>query len=148
MGRIKGQRHVVTRSDATFDTSEALRLRLSKHLSYSDLGKHFGVTPETVWKRLRWFHDMVREPDQVQAFKTEEANLLDGLRMQVLANMCNPGRLERAQLRDLGVVYGILKDKERLMRGQSTSNIGLRSTVILAAHGVPTVAPPKRFRSS
>lgn len=150
MGKIKGQRHTLTRTDAKFDVAEALKLRLVHKLTYPEIGRLLGVDASAVWRRLKRFHEMVNDPEAAVAYHENEAVILDSLRMRAVANMLKPGALEGASPRDLAVVFGIAFDKMRLLRGQSTSNVGLKAALILQAHeqleeqdkqGAPQAAP-------
>jgi hypothetical protein len=51
-------------------------------------------------------------------------------------------KLEGASPRDLAVVFGILFDKSRLARGLSTSNVGVKASIIMAAQRPPAAAAP------
>ena len=55
--------------------------------------------------------------------------------MRVLANMADPVRLAKAPPNHLAFTFGQLFKAGRLLRGESTSNVGLRASIILSAHG-------------
>ena len=62
MGRKRGEQHIQTRSDATFTTEEAFKLRYVKKLSYAQIGRQLGAHPSTVYKRLLRFRALLDDP--------------------------------------------------------------------------------------
>lgn len=146
MGRLKGQKQVQRRVDHKLDVARALELRLERGLSYAEIGTLCGgVTKQAVALALKPFRQLLDHPAAVQAYAAHEPRLLDAARMTLLANILDPARLAKAAPNSLAFTFDRLFQAGRLLRGQSTSNIGLRSSVILSAHAVPTVAssPPK-----
>ncbi|MFI5364362.1 MAG: hypothetical protein ACHQ4J_01950 [Candidatus Binatia bacterium] len=142
MGRTPGQRQLKRRSDHKLDVGRALELRLERGLSYEAIGQLCGgVTKQAVALALKPFRQLLDHPDSVRAYATHEPRLLDAARMTLLANMLDPARLQKAPPNHLAYTFSQLFQAGRLLRGQSTSNIGLRSTVILSAHAVPAREP-------
>ena len=100
------------------DLEKALELRL-KGLSFRDIGKYFGCAHTSVAERLRPY---VQNDDiDLDTFKKNRADLLTMKQGQVMAAMSQED-IDKASLRDKAIVFGTLYDKERLERGQSTSN--------------------------
>jgi hypothetical protein len=75
--------------------------------------------------------------DQLQAYRVEEASILERLRMALLENMSDPERLAKASVNNLAFAFRQLFDAGRLLRGESTQNLGLRASVIVQAHARP-----------
>lgn len=101
------------------DVQKALELRL-KGLSYEDIGKHFGVSKMAVCKRLK-----DRLPDKrvdLEAFKRNRADLLASKQKLILDSMTQE-QIEKIPPQSRPTAFGILYDKERLERGQSTQNV-------------------------
>ncbi len=68
----------------------------------------------------------------VETFKKNRADPLVAKQSQLLTAL-TPEKIEKMQGRDLVVSLGILQDKERLERGQATSNLSLFSRIVIAA---------------
>src|SRR5437016_4557842 len=136
MGRRRGDQHVQLRSDATFSTEEAFKLRFRKKLSYAEIGQMLGVHPSTVYKRLRRFAALLDDPQAIEAYRDGEPELIDAVKMRILANMADEGRLAKAPPNHLAFAFNALFTANRLARGQSTQNIGLRAQVVLDALGI------------
>jgi len=141
MGRVKGQQQVQTRSDATFTTEEAFKLRYTNKLSYSEIGRQLGVHPGTVYKRLARFQALLNDPTAIKAYQAGEADLVDAVKLRILANMSDEARLAKAPPNHLAFAFRQLFDVGRLLRGQSTSNLGLKASVIMEADRRATERP-------
>lgn len=125
-------------------------LALSKQgLNNCDIARHQGVTPSAIWR----FLDRVQaEKVRLQAFKDGRADALAMLHadsVQILElgmrsldkDMQEDGVFHTQTpnakaniLRDMAVVNGVLFDKERLERGQSTQNVSVIERMLDASH--------------
>jgi hypothetical protein len=99
-----------------------------KGLSYVQIGKILGCTAANVKIRLNAL-GMTLESDVVEKFKEKRADILASHQFQVLENL-GPEKLKKAGVRELSVMFGILYDKERLERGQSTANISTYAHIL------------------
>jgi transposase-like protein len=126
------------------DAAKTKELR-ERGLSITDIAKHQGVNPSTVWRFLRQLDE---EKANLEAFKGHRADALahlqgKALRVQHLAldsmerdlsedaitHALKPSTKKMysdAATMSLGVSY----DKERLERGESTSNISVVSRMV------------------
>ena len=87
-------------------------------LSSRQLGKIVGISHtavNTLFKR----HNV--DVEQLEQFREHRADLLTLHQERVLASISEED-LKKASARDKAIVFGTLYDKERLERGQSTSN--------------------------
>jgi len=98
---------------------KALELRL-KAVSYNDIARFFGCSKAAVIERLRPY--LATEDIDVEVYKNNRADILAHKQVSVLAEM-TPAKLAQASAKDLSITYGVLYDKERLERGQSTQNV-------------------------
>ena len=98
--------------------AKLLALR-KKKLSYEQIGKIVGCSKVNVWERLQPYID---EIESLDSYKDNRADLL-AIVQHRLVNTLNPTTIEKMSPRDRVLAYGILYDKERLERGQSTQNI-------------------------
>lgn len=134
MGRRKGERHLRTRVDAVVDVGRALQLRIEQGCTYQEIADIQGTSKQAVHKRLKPFLRLLDDPDAVRAYGKNESMLLDGARMQLLANIVDPERLSKAPVNSLAFAFDKLFNAGRLLRNQSTANIGLRQAIVAEAH--------------
>ncbi len=98
--------------------SKAIELR-AKGLSYEDIGKHFDCTRQAVQDALSRY--MPPEVN-VRAFVDNRAVILAG-KQEMLLNGLTEAEIKKMPPYTRVTCFGILYDKERLERGQSTANI-------------------------
>ena len=103
---------------AKVDTAQAINLRLNHKLSIPQIAKIQGVSKQAVHKRLQAF----LPTETTKLYKDNRADILATAQLKIITQIDQP-RLKKAGLRDLAVSAGILYDKERLERGQSTHNV-------------------------
>ncbi len=128
----------------SLDTGKALELRL-KGLSFSEIGRIGGLTKQAVEKRLAKFTRMLQHPEAVSAFRTHEAELLDAVRTDLITSLADDLRVKSGRHKLSGYqkvgMYGILFDKMRLLRNESTANVSNLTAIIQAAIGDGKRAP-------
>jgi len=100
------------------DLEKAIELRL-KGVTYEDIAKVFGCTKTAVIQRLKPY--VATTDIDTELFIKNRAAILANRQVSVLAEMTSE-KLEKSSAKDLAVTFGVLYDKERLERGQSTSN--------------------------
>ena len=103
---------------AKVDYSQALDLKLNHGLNYPQIAKIQGVSTQAIHKKLQQF----LPNEATELYKDKRADILAHTQLKLITQI-DTARLKKAQLRDLIVSAGILYDKERLERGQSTANI-------------------------
>lgn len=121
-----------TRKCVKLDEAETKRLRVENKLSITDIARHQNVAPSTVWRYLEK-HNIDQDIDE---FKKNRADILSveqieskkikflikqGYTADVLAQMSHSEKIALLKALDLG--DGLMYDKERLERGQSTVNL-------------------------
>ena len=103
------------------NVSTALAMKLEQKLSYAQIAKLQGCSPAGVHKALR--HLL---PDEgTKTFQQHEADILSAVRLKVISQV-DDRRLKKLSARDAIVSAAVLIDKERLLRGLSTSNVSVR----------------------
>ena len=138
-------------ADGDPDTAKLVTDYVTKHLSPAELARIHHTTEQTVKHRLRRFFNTLGSTQQVHAYRLHEGDILDAVRWRIVQLLSEPERLAKATVKDLAIVFGIMFDKARLLRGQSTQNISIRTDAILLAHkggtdrvstdGVPGLVP-------
>jgi len=121
--------------------AKAIKLRWQDHMVEEDIGKVIGVAQQTVSKMLAPFKPMLDDPEAVKQFKSNEPQLMDGIRMLMVQGMhtvlTDPKRVAKMDLSRFTYGYGIMYDKARLERGESTANVKMLSDLIRSAHATP-----------
>lgn len=105
------------------DLTKALELRLKKGLTYTEIGEYFGVCRQTVHARLKKFSNMIMEAGQLEAYRTNKADVLESVEAQLLSDLSDTGRREKASLNNVAYALGQVSSMTRLEKGQSTSNV-------------------------
>jgi hypothetical protein len=122
--------------DKEIDLMKAVTLRIDKGLSFKEIGKILGVAPQTIQVRLKRLGDAFNDPSQVAVLKQHEPLMIDGIRGMILermgAELGNPK--SNISFSQLALGYGIMLDKARLIRGESTAGNAQLSALIIAAH--------------
>lgn len=95
-------------------------------LTQEDIAGMIGIERSTVSKILKSFKV---HKEQVETFKDERADAMAVIQREILSNI-TVDEIKKAPLQTKMMSYGILYDKERLERGQSTSNESIIVTQI------------------
>ncbi len=90
-------------------------------LTHDEIADYFGVARESVTKMASRM-DLVRETANPLLFqeRMQEEMLI---RMEAILKYMTPDKMNKASLSQLVLAFGILMDKVRLTRGESTQNI-------------------------
>ncbi|MCM0083956.1 helix-turn-helix domain-containing protein [Geomonas sp. Red32] len=98
------------------------------------IGKVLGRSHNTISKALKT-PEVAEQKEDIQArladkFEAITERILDGV---------TPVDIEKASLRDKAVAAGVMLDKSRVIRGQSTQNIAvMMAAAVLDAHRLPS----------
>ena len=91
----------------------------NKNLSISDTARLLNSSKSNISTRLS---KAGYKPAYLQLYKDHRADILSSYQ-QLILNSITPEDLKKAGLSQKMMAYGVLYDKERLERGQSTENI-------------------------
>ena len=93
---------------------------------------------DQVMARMIRFIESIKDTRAVSLFRKQEANLLDRVRAQALMALdealLDPVRRSKIYPQSLAWIYGVLYDKMRLERGQSTANVSVLSALVEQVH--------------
>jgi len=103
------------------NVQKAIDLRL-KGLSYREIAAYFGVKHSSVYAKIR---HLLPDNIDVQAYKNNRADVFAGKQAELLNALTSKKQKDMSGLQAV-TALGILYDKERLERGQSTSNIAYK----------------------
>ena len=101
---------------ASVDVATALDLRTNHKLTFQEIAKLQGVPKQAIQQRLK---PLLPTPE-TKVYQDNRADILSEAQLQLLIQL-DPARLKKMSARDAVISFGILYDKERLERGQSTS---------------------------
>ena len=124
MGKKKDNLPVNKTIDDVIPISRIIQLR-KRGNSYSEIGKILGCTKQNVELRLRPFKG---EIEALESFKEQRADVL-AVYQQKLLNSLTDSDIKRMPPGTRLTGFGILYDKERLERGQSTDNIAVEALI-------------------
>lgn len=100
------------------DVSKMLALKTVNQLSYSEIAAIDGTTPQNIHSKIK---DLL-PTEETKTYQEHRADILSNLQLKLLSNL-DDDRLKKASAFQLVGAAGLLYDKERLERGQSTENI-------------------------
>jgi len=109
----------VDQIDQPISISRVIELR-NKKLTYEEIGRILGCTKQNIHQRLQPFRSSI---DNLQTIKDNRADTLTVISDTIL-NSLTADDIKKATIGTKVTTYGILYDKERLERGQTTANVG------------------------
>ena len=101
-----------------------LQLR-NKELTDGEIAALLGCDRSNVTKRLAKYAPKL---ERIDSHKKYRADILTDLQIKVLDNF-TPDKIKECTVPQSAVVYGILYDKERIERGQSTTNLSIAGVI-------------------
>lgn len=102
---------------------------LSKGLSHAQAAKICGVSRQAV-DSLAKRHGL--DPEAVAHFRKHKGAIMDAMQARLIGSITDTDIAKMAP-RDRVLAFGVLFDKSRLEKGESTSNISLFSRAVMAA---------------
>lgn len=113
---------VEEKAQGRVDVGKALELLL-RGCSYSEIGRMMNVSPQAVHKRMARFIAILDDPDIVRQFDSNMDMMLSGSMVKLLSAAVDDAKIKKSSTYQLAASFGILFDKQRLVRGQSTANV-------------------------
>jgi predicted transcriptional regulator len=101
------------------------------------VAEELGVSKTAVIKRKRKIPEGVITPD-IDTFRQERANIFASIQ-QALLRYVTPDKLKRASLAQIGTLFGIMYDKERIERNQATDFIAHAHYQMLAPEQMKSI---------
>lgn len=110
-----------TKPARKINVSEAIKLRFQKGLTYEEIAQYFGCRNSSVYEALAPYKDILGRA-AVSVSDDSMGELLSAAATVHLAECVRPEKVEKMSGKDSAVAAGILLDKSRLFKGQSTSH--------------------------
>lgn len=120
----------IDRPRKQIDLVAAYKLRVQNRLSYAEIAKALNVPKSTVHAALHRLNDLIPDPNAVAAFEAVEATILTSAKARLLASCLDEDSIQKASLNNRAFAFTQIANQERLIKGQSTSNIGLFSRIV------------------
>ena len=120
------------------DLVKVLKLR-AQGVTYKDIGTLLKCTAHQASIAIGKLGELVgNENGRLTAYRNHEADILDSIRCKLIEaigeKINNPEDAKKIDLQRLVWSFGVLMDKGRLLRGESTTNIYQLTAIIEAAH--------------
>lgn len=106
------------------DKTKAIELK-TRGLGDGEIATFFGVSRSTVSRTLRKYGKYLIPSQDLSILDANKTALLQAAQMRAIPYILEPGKLEKASWLQLVTGLGILIDKQRLLDGQSTTNIAV-----------------------
>jgi hypothetical protein len=90
--------------------------------THQEMARHLGVTRPAVTRALAKIPKSVLASHDVQTFRKNRADIFADMQRMILTYM-TPEKLKGASINQLGTLFGIVYDKERLEKGQATAHV-------------------------
>lgn len=109
------------------DIAKAIKLILVQGMPQADVARSMGVSDQAVNQALKPLKALLNNPLPTQVYNDRKEEILDAAMSKMLVHSLEPERLKKMSTYQLIGSFGILFDKQRLVRGESTSNFDIRS---------------------
>jgi hypothetical protein len=115
----------MSQSATIVDTSQAIDLKLNHGLTYEQIAAIQGTSKQNIHRKIKHLLP-TKETDE---YKNNRADILAHTQLRLIKALTDD-KIKKMQPRDIIVSYGILYDKERLERGESTENVSIITQAI------------------
>jgi len=127
---LPAPRKLPNKPERKLDLVALYKLRVSNSLSYGELAQHFGVAKSTIHATLHRLNRYVADPESVKTFESVEATILTATKERLLASLMDESCIQKASLNNRAFAFSQVANHERLVKGQSTANIGILSKLV------------------
>jgi hypothetical protein len=110
------------------DVSKALKL-WAGGTPQADIARSLNSSESSVSQALKPFKNLIANPEALKAFEDQRDKILTGGQAKLLAAALNDKTIKKSSTLQLVSSYGILFDKQRLVRGEATSNVNIKSLI-------------------
>jgi hypothetical protein len=109
------------------DLSKAIKLYFDNGVCEADIARHFNVSPARINTALKPFKELMKDSETLRAFREHKTDLLASAELELLKNIVDKDKAEKASLNNVAYAYTAIHNAGRLESGLSTSNIQLQS---------------------
>ncbi len=105
------------------DLSEALIMYFRHNMSYTKIGKHFGVSRNAVSMALKALVKQIGDPALNEAFAAKKVEALSAAERILYQALTDPKKIADASLNNVAFTFKVVNDANRLEKGLATSNV-------------------------
>lgn len=116
---------MVYEQERKFPLEEIIRLRYKHNLSINQIADKMGAHKTTIFRKLQKYIKVLPNPEEVESYRQNKVDYLQGLELNIYNEMCNPEKLKDASLNNLAYSFQGIYNANRLESGKSTSNISV-----------------------
>lgn len=102
---------------------------LAKGCTHGEAAKVLGISRQAVDKLAKRYK---LDPEGVQEFRRHKGVILDNMQARLIGSITDE-EIAKMAPRDRILAFGVIYDKTRLEKGESTSNLSLFSRAVIAA---------------
>lgn len=114
---------VQARKTNKIDLKKAFELRYIRGMGFTEIGKIVGANKQSVHKALKRFEAIIRDRAEIEVYRNHQADLLDGISMQLVGDLADPVKRQKASLNNTAYAFTQINNATRLLRGESTANV-------------------------
>lgn len=111
------------------ETKDRVKKLGKTNLTHDEIAEMVGLDRSTISKMLKRFNV---HKEELETFRGEKADAMAVVQREILNNV-TVEEIKKAPLQVKMMAFGVLFDKERLERGQSSANIDIRAIAALEA---------------
>ena len=105
------------------DIAKALTLRLTKNMTYEQIGATFGVSKQSTYTALKKFLKLIDNPQLIKTYRNHKPELFEAAEMELLTDLMDEDKRKAATLNNTAYALKNVNEMLRLERGQSTANV-------------------------
>lgn len=124
------------------NVAQAFKDRM-RGLTYDEIAIKQGVSRPAITKALDKFKALLDNPEQVQTYQANQAQVLDAVQMRLVTSMVAKSDDEKASVNNLAYAARQVFDMSRLLRDQSTQNVSQLTQIIESAHAKKEKGKPQ-----
>jgi hypothetical protein len=95
----------------------------------ADIARALNVSKQAVNQALKPYKSLIKDAGSLQAFEENRDKILTAGQAKLLSVALDPKVIKKSSTLQLVSSYGILFDKQRLIRGEATSNVNIKSLI-------------------
>jgi predicted DNA-binding protein YlxM (UPF0122 family) len=113
--------------DRKIDIGKAIKLRYKNSYTLQQIADVFDCSKVSVFNALKPFEQLMKSEDNLAVFRDNQEQILEGLLLELSANIADPAKLKKASLNNVAYAYDRIFNALRLLQDKSTANIATRS---------------------
>jgi predicted DNA-binding protein YlxM (UPF0122 family) len=113
------------RKNKKVDIKAAVKLRFKHRLSYQKIADDLNCSKSAIYKALKPLEKLIRNPDEIESFKMQRANILTALEIKLIESLVDDEKHKKASLNNAAYAFQQIHNARRLEEGLSTGNLAI-----------------------